>query len=144
MAESFALTNPLVRLLDKPQEEFTRTDFLEVIREREIERITFHYTGLDGKLKELRLPVVNRRQVERVLAEGERVDGSSLFKGLVDTSVSDLYAVPVYKTAFLNPFHERSLDFVCRYLTATGHRAPFAPDNILHQAYSLFQERTGL
>ena len=34
-------------------------------------------------------------------------DGSSLFKGLVDTALSDLYVVPSYKTAFLSPFDER-------------------------------------
>ena len=50
------------------------------------------------------LPITNRLQAERVLAEGERVDGSSLFKGMVDAGLSDVYAVPVYKTAFLNPF----------------------------------------
>lgn len=144
MAETFALTNPLVSFLDKPREQFTREDFLRVITEKGIERITFHYTGLDGKLKELRLPVASRRQAERILAEGERVDGSSLFKGLVDTSLSDLYVVPVYKTAFFNPFGEASLDFICRYLTPTGDRAPFAPDNILHRAHTLFQDRTGL
>ena len=142
--DRFALTNPLVKFLDKPSSQFTREDLLRVISEKQIERITFHYTGLDGKLKELKLPVSNRQQAERILADGERVDGSSLFKGLVETSLSDLYVVPVYKTAFLNPFDEGSLDFVCRYLNREGERAPFALDNILHKAYSLFRKRTGL
>ncbi|MFW6116228.1 MAG: glutamine synthetase beta-grasp domain-containing protein, partial [bacterium] len=144
MAEQFTLVNPLVRFLKKPRAEFTRADFLRLIAERQIERIAFHYTGLDGRLKELRLPVANRHEVERVLAEGERVDGSSLFKGLVDTAMSDLYVVPVYRTAFLNPFHKGSLDFICRYLTPAGDLAPFTLDNILHKAHSLFQKRTGL
>lgn len=142
--DRFALANPLIKFLDKPSADFTREDLLRVISEKEIERITFHYTGLDGKLKELKLPVSNRHQAERILADGERVDGSSLFKGLVDTSLSDLYVVPVYKTAFLNPFDEGSLDFICRYLNQEGERAPFALDNILHKAYSFFKKTTGL
>jgi glutamine synthetase len=131
-------------MLDKPRDAFTREDMLRVIEERQIERITFHYTALDGKLKELKLPLANREQADRILADGERVDGSSLFKGLVDVAVSDLYVVPVYRTAFLNPFDKGSLDFVCRYMTGEGELAPFALDNILAKAAILFRERTGL
>jgi glutamine synthetase len=141
---SYGLVNPLAAFLDKPCRDFQRADFLKVIEQRKIELITFHYTALDGKLKELRLPVSSRSQTEQVLAEGERVDGSSLFKGMVDSSLSDLYVVPEYKTAFLNPFEQSSLDFICRYLTKDGERAPFAMDNILEKASKLFQESTGL
>jgi len=63
---------------------------------KQLERITFHYVGLDGKLKELKIPVTSLSQAETILAEGERVDGSSLYKGLVDMGLSDLYVVPVY------------------------------------------------
>jgi glutamine synthetase len=140
---SLALTNPLSRLIDKDRDSFTRDDLIKIIEKKQIERITFHYTGIDGKLKELKLPIVNRRQAEKILTDGERVDGSSLFKGLVDVSVSDLYVVPVYKTAFLNPFYEGSLDFICRYLTHEGDLAPFAIDNILHNASNLFK-KTGM
>lgn len=140
----YALANPLSVLLDKPCQDFQRSDFLKVIEQKKIERITFHYTALDGKLKELSLPVANDYQAECILAEGERVDGSSLFKGMVDPALSDLYVLPVYKTAFLNPFDERSLDFICRYLTKDGEPAPFALDNILVRAYQNFREKTGL
>ena len=75
-------------------------------RRAQIERITFHYTALDGEYKELKIPIGNRYQAERILADGERVDGSSLFKGMVETTLSDLYVVPLYKSAFLNPFDE--------------------------------------
>ncbi|MFZ0388973.1 MAG: glutamine synthetase family protein [Calditrichia bacterium] len=142
--ENLALANPLVSLLDKPAEQFTRADMLEVIRIKNIEHITFHYTGLDGKLKELKLPVGNRRQADRILADGERVDGSSLFKGMIDTALSDLYVVPLYKSAFLNPFNDDSLDFICRYLDPDGERASFALDTILHKAARLFTENSGL
>lgn len=144
MTDYYALSNSISLLLDKPKAEFTRDDFIKVIMEKQIERITLHYTGLDGKLKELKVPIANRFQAERILAEGERVDGSSLFKGMVDTSLSDLYVVPLYRTAFLNPFDTGSLDFICRYLTREGELAPFAPDSILHNAYQLFRQNSGL
>ncbi len=143
MEAKYALTNPISLIVDKPREEFTREDMLNIIESKSIERITFHYTALDGKLKELKIPVANRKQAERVLADGERVDGSSLFKGMVDVAVSDLYVIPIYKSAFLNPFDKGSLDFICRYITSEGNFAPFALDNILYNANKLFEKNTG-
>lgn len=144
MNNFYTLTNPLCQILDKNSEEFSREDFLKVILQKEIERITFHYIGLDGKLKELKLPLSSRLQAERILADGERVDGSSLFAGMVETTLSDLYVIPIYKTAFLNPFDSGSLDFICRYIDVNGRRAPFAPDNILYRANQLFKKNTSL
>ncbi len=141
---TYALVNPICAIVEKPRTELNRADLVRVIEEKQIEKITFHYTGLDGKFKELRLPVTNRYQTELILGEGERVDGSSLFKGLVDVALSDLYVVPVYRTAFLNPFDKGSLDFICRYLTHKGELAPFGPDNILHNAYQLFRKSSNL
>ena len=143
MTDSFALANPLALLLDKDRRDFTRADMLKVVRERGIERLTFHYTSLDGKLRELKLPVPDSSQAERILASGERVDGSSLFPGLVDPASSDLYVVPSYATAFFSPFDSSSLNFICRFLDRDGNLAPFTPDNILTIAHKRFKERTG-
>jgi len=140
----YALANPVSAFLDKPAADFQRADMLKVIMEKGIERVTFHYTAIDGKLKELILPVTSPRAAEVILAEGERVDGSSLFKGMVDMGSSDLYVVPVYRTAFLNPFDAGSLDFVCRYLGRDGTPVPYAPDNILGGASDLFRKTSGL
>jgi glutamine synthetase len=117
---------------------------LHVISRQEIERLTFHYTAFDGKLKELQLPISTLAGAERLLAEGERVDGSSLFAGVVDSGASDLYVVPVYRSAFVNPFDPHSLDFVCRFFDRHGVPAPFAPDNILHRAAAQLTKHTGL
>jgi glutamine synthetase len=147
MANSSALpgpANPLSQILDKSPRDFVRADMLKVLEKRQVERLTFHYTALDGKLKELKIPAADRSQVETVLAEGERVDGSSLFKELVDMALSDLYVVPQYHTAFFNPFDEGSLDFVCRYLSRDGSLAPFTLDNVLRRAAGLFRSSTGL
>lgn len=143
MKKRLALANPLVHFLGKEQDDFTREDLLKVVEEFEIKRFTFHHTALDGKLKELKLPFTTPLQAERIIAEGERVDGSSLFKGLVDPSLSDLYVVPVYSTAFLNPFEENSLDFVCRFLDRDHNFATHTTDNILSRAARLFREETG-
>lgn len=144
MTAPLPLSNPLCTLLDKEREDFTRADLLEVIAKKGIERLTFHYTALDGQLKEMRLPFSDIREAERLLASGERVDGSNLLKGLVDASVSDLYVVPSYKTTFINPFDSSSLDFLCRFLDRKGELAHLPPDNILSIAHSRFKERTGL
>jgi glutamine synthetase len=138
----YALVNPLSLLLDKDPREFTRDDLISVIERNRIERITFRYTALDGKLKEMKIPVTGRKQAERILVDGERVDGSSLFKGMMDAALSDLYVVPVYRTAFINPFDERSLDLLCRYVTNEGTLAPFAPDTILLNAAASFKQNT--
>lgn len=141
---AFPLRNPLSLFLDKEPRDFQGQDFLRLMKKKEIRKITFHYAGLDGKLKELWMPVTDAKAVETILFDGERVDGSSLFKGLIDESLSDLYVVPVYRTAFLNPFDSYSLDFICRYLTADGELAPFAPDNILAKGASNFRANSGL
>lgn len=143
MKAEYALQNPLIRLIDKPKREFTREDLLKVVVDNEIQQLTFHYTALDGKLKEMHVPVTSHNQAERILTDGERVDGSSLFSGMVDVGLSDLYVVPDYKTAFLNPMDSTSLDFICRYLTRDGERAPFCLDNILHKAHQIMKKNTG-
>ncbi len=140
--EQFSLSNPISIITGKDRQDFTREDFIKVIKEKNLERITFHYTSLDGKIKELRLPIIDRNQVDLILAEGERVDGSSLFKGIVDVGKSDLYIVPVYKTAFLNPFDDGSIDFICRFFNRDGELAEFTPDNILLRASKLLYENT--
>lgn len=142
--QKLALSRPVAVILDKEPEDFRRKDFLKLIELKQLERITFHYVGLDGKLKELKIPVTSFSQAETILAEGERVDGSSLYKGLVDMGLSDLYVVPVYKSAFLNPFDEGSLDFVGRYLDSQGQPAFFALDNILARAHGMFRKNSGL
>jgi glutamine synthetase len=144
MNKELALTNPVCAYLGKSKYEITRKDLLKYIEENGIERINLNYTALDGHLKELKIPVINRKQIERILADGERVDGSSLFKGLIDSGLSDLYVVPVYSSVFLNPFYKNNLNFICRYMNSEGKLAHFAPDSILLNAYNKLKDKTGL
>ncbi|NQV14075.1 glutamine synthetase [bacterium] len=111
-----------------------RSDLLNFINQNNIKRITFHYTAGDGRLKQLIVPVNSMIYAERILAAGERVDGSSLFKSMVGTSASDLYVVPVYASAFIDPFDEKSIGFICRFLDKDEKLAEFCPNNILVKA----------
>ncbi len=118
-----------------------RSDLLNFINQNDIKRITFHYTAGDGRLKQLILPVNNMNYAERILAAGERVDGSSLFKGMVGTSSSDLYVVPVYASAFIDPFDRKSISFLCRFLDKDEKLAEFCPDNILMKATQTLKQK---
>ncbi len=121
-----------------------RSDLLNFIKENHIKRISFHYTALDGRLKQLIIPVNSMDYAERVLAAGERVDGSSLFKKLVPAGGSDLYVVPDYSTAFLNPFDSDTVSLICRYLDKNEQLAEFAPDNILANAAKRIRDDFGM
>ena len=111
-----------------------RSDLLNFINQNNLKRITFHYTAGDGRLKQLIVPINSMNYAERILAAGERVDGSSLFKGMVGTSASDLYVVPVYASAFIDPFDDKGICFLCRFLDKDEKLAEFCPDNILQKA----------
>jgi glutamine synthetase len=128
----------------KNKSEITRKDLVKYIIENNLRKITFHYIGGDGKLKELKLPFSSTSQLEEILTNGERADGYSLYKDAVDMGKSDVYIVPIYKTVFLNPFESDSIDFICRYIDNDGNLAAFSYDTILHKAVKLFREKTGL
>lgn len=134
---------PLVRRLGKPPSAWTRADLMRYCLEDDIRIVNFRYPSLDGKLRELRLPVNDQRYLERILAAGERVDGSSLFPGLFPTGASDLYAVPVYRWAFSNPWAEDELDIVCRFADSTGEPSPLTPDNVVAASAERFRAATG-
>ncbi|MBN2894094.1 MAG: glutamine synthetase [Bacteroidales bacterium] len=136
--------NSLVKYLRKPADEFTRHDIIRYIEENSIEQVNFHYAGGDGKLKTLNFVITSRQYLESILATGERVDGSSLFK-FVDASTSDLYVIPRFRTAFVNPFSEvPTVDILCSYYTREGKPLESAPENILRKAHERFTSYTGL
>jgi glutamine synthetase len=134
---------PLVRKLGKPPELWKRKDLYDLCLSEGIKVVNFRYPALDGKLKELRLPVNSPEYLERLLTAGERVDGSSLYPKLFAASESDLYVVPVYRWAFLNPWAPDELDIVCRFADSEGNPCAVTPDNLLDAAAARFRERTG-
>ncbi len=136
--------NKLVRFLDKKPEDFTRKDIIHFIEKNDIKMLNFRYVGGDGKLKLLNFIINDRKHIDKILSVGERVDGSSLFS-YVDPSASDLYVVPRYRTAFVNPFSEiPALDIMCSYYDKFGQPLSIAPENILKKAHRALQEKTGM
>lgn len=136
--------NLLVRFLQKPASEFTRADIVHYCREKEVEFVNFHYCGWDGKLKTLGFVIHSLEHLENILEAGERVDGSSLFP-FIEAGKSDLYVIPRYKTAFVNPFSEvPTVDLLCSFFDREGNPFESSPQYILHKAHTEFQKVTGL
>ena len=145
MDKSVAMSpNLLVRYLRKPASEFTRADIVRFCVENEVECINFHYCGWDGKLKTLNFVIHSQEHLENILEAGERVDGSSLFP-FIEAGKSDLYVLPKYRTAFVNPFSEAlTVDLLCSYFNRDGEPFESSPEYILHKAHEAFKEVTGL
>lgn len=135
--------NKLVQHLKKPAAEFTKKDIIKFIEDKGIKMLNFRYIGGDGRLKTLNFVINNRAHLDHILSTGERVDGSSLFS-YIDATSSDLYVVPRYKTAFVNPFTEApTLDIMCSYYDNEGKPLESSPENIIKRAHKLLKERTG-
>jgi len=135
--------NKLVRYLQKPADDFTKEDIIKFIVENEVEMLNFRYVAEDGKLKTLNFIITDLNHLNQILSTGERVDGSSLFS-FMDAGSSDLYVIPRYRTAFVNPFAETlTLDLLCSFYTSEGKPLESAPENILRKAHKKFQDETG-
>ena len=136
--------NPLVKYLKKEPSEFTREDIISFMTGNQIRLLNFRYPAEDGRLKTLNFAIHNQAHLRSVLTHGERVDGSSLFS-FMETGSSDLYVVPRYSTAFLNPFTETpSLEILCSFFNHEGDLLDLAPENILRKAAHQFRTTTGL
>ncbi len=139
------LMNPskLVKHLKKPAREFTKYDIIKFIDDHDIEMLNFRYVGEDGKLKTLNFVITSKDYLESILSTGERVDGSSLFS-YIEADFSDLYVIPRFRTAFVNPFTEHpTLDILCSFYTKNGKPLESAPEYILKKAQLKFTEDTG-
>lgn len=135
--------HPIEQYLEKPADEFTKADLIQYIEGNYIEMINLRYVGGDGRLKSLNFAIQSLDHLQQILTSGERVDGSSLFSH-IEAGSSDLYVVPRYKTAFVNPFAEiPTVDILCSYFDKSGQPLANAPENILHKANQTLKEQTG-
>lgn len=142
MDYSFQPTTELEKALQKPAAKFTRRDIMDVMTKHDIRLLNFRYAGGDGKLKLLNFAPSNQAHLESILTFGERVDGSSLFQH-IDNASSDLYVIPLYRTAFMDPFtDEPTLSIFCTFFTAEGMPLQSAPQYVMQQAYEELQKRT--
>ena len=135
--------NPLVQYLNKMPQDFTKADLMRYIEDNNIEMINFRYMGWDLRLKTLNFIISGRKHLDSILTAGERVDGSSLFS-FIEAGSSDLYVVPRYKTAFLDPFSEiPTLNILCSYYTKDGDPLESSPEYILRKAHESLKKTTG-
>jgi len=145
MDPAIALTpNRLVRALGKPANEFTKRDIVSFVEAHDIRMLNFRFVAGDGRLKKVNFVINGKAHLDRVLSMGERVDGSSLFP-FVSADSSDLYVVPRYRTAFVNPFADvPTLDLICSFYDNLGQPLASAPEQIVRKAQALLTQRSGL
>ncbi len=136
--------NSLVSFLQKPAEEFTKADIIRYVSAQGIEMVNFMYPAGDGRLKTLNFVINNADYLDTILSCGERVDGSSLFS-FIEAGSSDLYVVPRFRTAFLDPFAEiPTLTLLCSFFNKDGQPLESSPEYTLRKAARAFAERTGM
>lgn len=136
--------NSLVAYLKKPQSQFKLADLVKAVEELDIKMVKFMYPAGDGRLKTLNFVVNNLEYLENILTLGERVDGSSLFN-YIDPSNSDLYVVPRFSTAFIDPFEEiTTLTLLCSFFDKDGNPLELSPEYTLRKACAAFEATTGL
>lgn len=136
--------NSLAAFLQKPSCEFTKQDIISFVEEKEIRMVNFMYPANDGRLKTLNFVVSDNVYLDTILTCGERVDGSSLFP-FIEAGSSDLYVVPRFRTAFVDPFAEiPTLCLLCSYFNKDGELLSSSPEYTLHKANRVFTEVTGM
>lgn len=134
----------LVRYLQKEPKNFTKEDIIRYVRENDIEMINFRYPGADGRLKTLNFIINSLEHLDNILTCGERVDGSSLFP-YIEAGSSDLYVLPRYRTAFLNPFSDiPAVDILCSFYTKDGKPLEMSPEYTARKAHEALRAVTGM
>ena len=136
--------NEVVAFLQKPSSEFTKEDIVRFIQENEIKMVNFMYPGGHGKLKTLNFIINNLAYLDTILTCGERVDGSSLFS-FIQAGSSDLYVLPRFSSAFVDPFAEiPTLCMLASYFDKDGNPLESSPEYTLAKAAKAFREVTGM
>jgi len=136
--------NPLVAALEKPAAEFTKNDIISYIVSHGIQMVNFMYPGGDGRLKTLNFVINDLDYLETILTCGERVDGSSLFS-FIQAGSSDLYVLPRFRTAFVDPFAELpTVTMLCSFFDKDGRPLESSPEHTLHKAAEAFRKVTGM
>ena len=136
--------NRLVTFLQKPAAEFTKADIINYIQQNEIRMVNFMYPAADGRLKTLNFVINNASYLDAILTCGERVDGSSLVP-FIEAGSSDLYVIPRFRTAFVDPFAEiPTLVMLCSFFNKDGEPLESSPEYTLHKACKAFTDVTGM
>lgn len=145
-AEIIMNPNDLVQFLKKSPEYFTKDDIVRFCESKNITMVNFMYAAEDGKIKTLNFAVSSKEYLDTILSDGERVDGSNIFPHYIEAGSSDLYVIPRYCTAFLDPFdeEEKTLNILCSYYADNGRPLSSSPECILERAADAFKKNTGM
>lgn len=136
--------NKVVKYLGKDPRMFTRADIVDFIENNGIEMVNFMYPAEDGRLKTLNFVINDKDYLTTILTTGERVDGSSLFS-FIEAGNSDLYVLPRYSTAFVDPFAEiPTLCMLCSFFDKEGKPLASSPEQTLRKACRALHDATGL
>ena len=136
--------NRLEAHLGKNAHEFTKDDIKQVVEDLNIKMVNFMYPAGDGRLKTLNFMLHTPDYLETILTSGERVDGSSLFSFIAAGS-SDLYVMPRFSTAFIDPFSEiPTLCMLCSFFDRDGNPLASSPEYTLRKAMDAFKKVTGM
>ena len=72
------------------------------------------------------------------------MDGSSLFP-FISAGSSDLYVLPRFRTAFVDPFAELpTVTMLCSFFDKDGKPLESSPEHTLHKACEEFERVTGM
>lgn len=129
--------------IKKSRASFTKSDIKRFVRQQKIRHVNFMYAGGDGRLKTLNFVIDSQEYLDEILTCGERVDGSSLFS-YIEASSSDLYVVPRFSSAFVDPFAELpTLCLLCSFFNKDGQELASSPEYTLKKACDLFKKEHG-
>lgn len=144
MANFDMCPNRVVQFLQKNPSEFRKSDIIRFIRENGIRMVNFMYPADDNRLKTLNFVINSEEYLESILTYGERVDGSSLFP-FIEAGNSDLYVIPRYATAFVDPFAEiPTLTMLASFFNKEGRPLESSPEYTLRKACESFRKTTGM
>lgn len=136
--------NQVVQFLQKAPKEFRKEDIIRFVNENGIKMVNFMYPANDHRLKTLNFIINSEEYLESIPTFGERVDGSSLFP-FIEAGNSDLYVIPRYSTAFVDPFAEvPTLTMLASFFDKDGQPLETSPEYTLQKACRSFREVTGL
>jgi len=121
-----------------------KEDVVRFVSENNIRILNLCHIPEDGRLKTLSFSTADKERVYEILDWGERVDGSNLFS-YFDPGKSDIYIVPKFGRAFINPFSKVStLNILCDYLDENGKPLDVAPKNVLARAEEKLHSSSGI
>lgn len=136
--------NKVVQYLGKSPKDIMKADIIRFIKENDIHMVNFMYPADDNRLKTLNFVINNEEYLDSILTYGERVDGSSLFP-FIEAGNSDMYVIPRFSTAFVDPFAEiPTLSMLCSFFNNEGKPLSSSPEQSLRRALQLFREETGM